>query len=468
MDIVSIALIAVIACVTLGLGIPLFRYAQRNSAFGVQVQVLERDIQSERNAARDAEARVEKLRTESDELRSERDASRLAESQAQVALEALHRENDRDEERNNQARKAFQLLSAEVLEQQRKSFMLTANATLEERDKAVEKIVKPLRDQLGDLEQSEVLIKEKIDSLEGVHKDASEQSQGLLRAFMFQPNVSGEWGENSVEHILQSAGMTAGSDYIAQPRVNTKRPDFRLLLPGGREIFIDSKVSTKAFLKFQKAASTDQRNKHRQRFRANLRKQIENLSAKDYGGESRKSADHVIMAIPDFAFLMAIEHASDLFEFSASKHVIMCPYSMLIPLAHVVRTYRNALNLTEEGAEIKDLLKALYEGLADFSATYSDMGKQAATFVALFNEGADTLAEEIEPVARKLKIRGIPTPKDTTKPEIVNAAVRYYAPADHYYNSNTGSCRSCTARNHALNGRAHAEPDQSGPNNNPT
>ncbi|MFM1785346.1 MAG: hypothetical protein RLZZ108_370 [Actinomycetota bacterium] len=75
------------------------------------------------------------------------------------------------------------------------------------------------------------------------------QTETLAKA-MSDNQMRGVWGETQLRRLIEEAGLSNIADFIEQKGVEggSKRPDVTILLPGNKQILIDSKVPFDAYL----------------------------------------------------------------------------------------------------------------------------------------------------------------------------------------------------------------------------
>ncbi|MDO8706157.1 MAG: DNA recombination protein RmuC, partial [Sulfuricaulis sp.] len=147
---------------------------------------------------------------------------------------------------------AFLQLAQETLKQ----FHVQAKGDLELKEKAVENLIKPVREALEKTEQQIRLMENERKQAYGSltkHLETMTQTQQLLQGetrnlvqALRRPEVRGQWGELTLKRMAELAGMVEYCDFYEQEQTNTEdgrlRPDMIVRMPGGREIVVDVKT----------------------------------------------------------------------------------------------------------------------------------------------------------------------------------------------------------------------------------
>ena len=122
------------------------------------------------------------------------------------------------------------------------------------------------------------------------------------------PQVRGSWGEMQVERALELSGLTEGIGYTSQDSDgHGGRTDFIVHLPNDRHVIIDSKVSLVAYLRASEATSDEERTRNLEDHANSVRRHVEDLSRRGYAQNLPSAPDFVVMVMPDFALLSALQ-----------------------------------------------------------------------------------------------------------------------------------------------------------------
>ena len=237
------------------------RLAEEQAEVKVQCAALLERITSRDQEIAQLSQRLKEFDGECEKLRAEL----VQESNARATAEEKARSIPELKDAEEQLRNMFKALSAQALNENNQSFLTLAKSTLEryqteaqgdleQRQKAVETLVSPLRETLEKYDQQ-------IQSIEKFRSEAygslSQQVQSLLISqqkleaetgnlvkALRMPQVRGRWGELTLRRVVELAGMIPHCDFEEQQSLSTEtgklRPDMTVHLPGGKNIVVDA------------------------------------------------------------------------------------------------------------------------------------------------------------------------------------------------------------------------------------
>lgn len=260
-------------------------------------------------------------------------------------------------------KKEFENLANRIFEDKGKSFTSTSEASLES-------LLKPFREQITGFQtrinevHSESLrgntaLEKEIQRVLEVGLEMNSQASNLTVALKGDKKTAGNWGEAQLERTLELAGLQAGEHYDSQAAFRDeegkrKLPDFIIKLPDSKNIVIDSKVSLvdydRAISADTDEACTDALNAHARA----VRNHIDDLASKNYANlPGIGSPDFVLMFMPiEPAYIEAMKHNKELFNYGYTKGVIMVSHTTLMP---ILRTVANLWMVEQGNQEAKEI-----------------------------------------------------------------------------------------------------------------
>lgn len=330
---------------------------------------------------------------------------------------------------------SFLKLAQEKLRQ----FQIHAQKDLEQKEKSVENMVKPIREALNKTEKQIRLMeherKEAYGSLTR-HLESMTQTQQLLQSetrnlvqALRRPEVRGQWGEITLKRLAELAGMVEYCDFYEQEHTHTEdgaiRPDMIVRLPAGREIIVDVKTPLDAYISAIEAKDDEQREKELDRHLRNVKGRVRELASKSYWSQFKNSPDFVVLFIPGDQFLSAaLERDHGLLEEALKQKVILATPTSLVALLRAIAFGWRQESLTENADLIRQLGEDLYKRLATFSEHLGKLGKNLGNSVESFNKSVGSLERQVIPGARKLHELGIESHKQLDTPEPIDKSVR--------------------------------------------
>jgi DNA recombination protein RmuC len=198
---------------------------------------------------------------------------------------------------------AFKALSADALRNNNSSFLELARTQLEQhqqkaagdleqRQRAVEHLVAPIRESLdkvdGKIQALERARTEAYGSLTAQVKALADGQRELraetstLVTALRSPVVRGRWGEMQLRRVVETAGMLRHCDFAEQTTLTTDgrltRPDLIVHLAGGKNVVVDAKVPLQAYLEALDARDEATRSARLADHARQLKDHIRNLS----------------------------------------------------------------------------------------------------------------------------------------------------------------------------------------------
>lgn len=335
--------------------------------------------------------------------------------------------------------KTFLTLAQETLKQ----FHVQAKGDLEQKEKAVENLVKPIREALEKTEQQVRLMEnERKEAYGALHKhlETMTQTQLLLQGetaklvtALRRPEVRGQWGELTLKRLAELAGMVEHCDFYPQESTDAEegrmRPDMVVRMPDGRTIVVDVKTPLDAYLSAVEATDDALRTRHLEHHARKVRERVRELALKAYWNQFKNAPDFVVLFIPGDQFLgAALDIDRSLLEDALKQKVILATPTSFVALLRAVAYGWRQENLAENADRIRELGEDLYQRLATFTEHLARLGVSLESSVGAYNKAVGSLDAKVLPGARKFVDMGITPKKALESPAPIETAARDVPP----------------------------------------
>jgi DNA recombination protein RmuC len=297
-----------------------------------------------------------------------------------------------------------------------------AASDLEKRQQAVEHMVQPIAESLGEigsrLEQLEISRREAYAGLSQQVRSLNE-SQELLRdqtgslvTALRNPQARGRWGEMQLRRVVEMAGMIPHCDFEEQSTLTTEdgriRPDVVVRLPGGKTVVVDAKVALDAYLAAVEESDDAQCKAKLAQHARQVRNHVDKLAAKSYWTQFSDAPDFVVLFVPGDSLLgAALEHDPGLMEHAVANKVLLATPVTLIALLRAVAYGWQQEALADNARQIADVGREMQDRVLTFVKHFGRVGRSLDRAVEAYNDAAGSLEHRVLVQTRRFTELGV-------------------------------------------------------------
>lgn len=396
-----------------------------------QAEKLESELRSSRQDREALYAEISSLKTSAQE-REKAMEERYSEREVQFTRE-LKRLEDAEEKLQSK----FNEVGEKMLSSAQTKFLESAEANLAALNKqsldALEKKVGPVGESLERYRKRiEEIEKNNSAGFNQLHGVISEVRAGQERVVEGANRITttlrgatkarGDWGELQLENLLESCGLYEKADFEFQTSVMGEdgilRPDAVINVPGGRKIIVDVKNVFNTYAQANEAESEEERQELLRAHARELRKHIDDLSAKRYQDYVEGSADFVVMFIPgEHVLYAALTQDSSLLNYALKKQIVLSSPLNFMSIALTISTIWRQASFQADAAEIARLGKELYDRLGVVAGHLGALRKSLSST----NQHFDRLVGSFDTNLRRTGERFEQLSVDTSAQELTEA-----------------------------------------------
>jgi DNA recombination protein RmuC len=225
---------------------------------------------------------------------------------------------------------------------------------------------------------------------------------GQLRNALQNPRVAGNWGEISLDRIVELAGMTEHCDFDRQTGVRSldgtgERPDLTVHLTGGLHIPVDAKASVVNYIRALSEADEEERKRFLKQSVLDLKGRVTELRGRGYD-RIEGYAGMTFLFVPNESMLSsALAQEPTMIEDGLSYGIVLC--SPLLLLCYL-RAFANGWRIQQQqknAAEVARRGQMLHDRLLRFFASLEKVGKSLNHTVEKFNDSVGKMDNLLVP-----------------------------------------------------------------------
>ena len=226
----------------------------------------------------------------------------------------------------------------------------------------------------------------------------------------------GKFGEAQLELLLQGAGLREGHEYTAQRSTtdtdSSGIPDVTVNMPGGSQLFIDSKFPFERFLEAFGTDDQTERDQYLQQHTKDLLKHVEALAKRGYH-KSQGSPDCVVLFVPFETLLSeALRLDPMLLEKSFKVGVTIATPTSMMALLRTIGYIFTRNKLAENADEIQKVASTFLKNITLLHTKIVAVGKAISQTSKAYEDLVPTAEKTVLAPARRIHNLGVTGDKD--------------------------------------------------------
>ncbi|RBJ79049.1 DNA recombination protein RmuC [Pseudomonas sp. MWU12-2534b] len=238
-----------------------------------------------------------------------------------------------------------------------------------------------------------------LERLQQLNLRLSDEATNLTRALKGQ-KTQGNWGELILERVLEHAGLEKGREYQTQvslkgPDGERFQPDVLIMLPGDKQVVVDSKVSLTAYQQYVGSDDPQMAQAALKQHVLSLRNHVKGLAGKDYKRlEGLHSLDFVLLFVPiEAAFSAALQAEPNLFQEAFDRHIVIVSPTTLLATLRVIDSLWKQERQSQNAREIAERAGWLYDKFVLFIQDLDEVGNRLQQLDKAYSAARNKLTE---------------------------------------------------------------------------
>ena len=323
---------------------------------------------------------------------------------------------------------------------QRKTPATDISAQLNQRDTSLEmktsleelsKKVSALSNQTAEADKArataDAALKQELTNMATINTNLLNQSTKLAGA-LASSQTRGKYGEAQLESLLESAGLIQGVHYEVQRGTTTSEgiagiPDVKIAMPGGLDIYIDSKFPFANYFSAIETDDVEERARLMKLHADDLLKHINDLAKRKYASITG-SANFVVVFAPFESILAeALIANKNLLQDAFDKNVTVATPSNMLALLRTVSMGYSRSQLAENAHNIQIVAGKLVDKISTAHEHIDTLGKRILSTATAFNQMVGTVGSAITKDVNEMIDLGLSNDQ-LENPKLINPEVR--------------------------------------------
>ena len=300
-------------------------------------------------------------------------------------------------------------------------------ATLDALSKRVEELAGQTNRADKDRATSHAELKKELENMANLNTSLLNQSTKLAGA-LDNSQARGKYGEAQLEKILEVAGLQEGVHYEVQSGTTNSEgaagiPDLKIMMPGGLDIYIDSKFPFTNYYAALDANNPEERQRLMKAHADDLQKHINALAKRKYHN-IEGSINFVVVFVPFESILAeALLVNKNLLIESFENNVTLATPSNLLAMLRTVRHGYSRSQLAENAHNIQIVAGKLVDKIHTMHEHLDTLGKRIISTANAFNQLVGTAGTAVTKDVNEMISQGLSN-KELDAPKLINPEIR--------------------------------------------